>query len=223
MLYLTFLFLDISRPVIFIFRSSGSQVLQNRWSEKFWKISRKAPVPVSFLIKLLVSSQQLYEKKRLWHRCSPVKFLRNTSGRHFLYFFIISNRYVYVVQYLTKNLCTINITILPISCHRSLSITLEYQYHCLHWLRYFSFFTDIGINRNIATKWDELNYNSTLNYYLLFNYLFFYLLFYYYLHIFNNLNMVYHHGKLIRLLQSLEAYLESVKHKMERFAKTGNG
>ena len=44
---------------------------------------------VSFLIKLQASGLQLYLKKRLWHRCFPVNFvkflrtpfLQNTSGR----------------------------------------------------------------------------------------------------------------------------------------------
>ena len=57
-------------------RSSRSNVLQNRCSSEFLKFQRKAPVQESILSNVSGLKACNFVKKRLQHRCFPVKFAK---------------------------------------------------------------------------------------------------------------------------------------------------
>ena len=74
--------------------------VRNMFLEILQNSQKNTCVRVSFLIKLQTLGLQLYEKKRLWHRCFPVnftKFLRkpfsqNTYGRYIFFCLISGNQ-----------------------------------------------------------------------------------------------------------------------------------
>ena len=63
--------------IITIFKKQSPEVFcKKRFSEKFCKIHRKAPVPESFFNKVDGMRAATLLKRRLWHRCLPVNFAK---------------------------------------------------------------------------------------------------------------------------------------------------
>ena len=57
-------------------KRSPRSVLSKKCSEKFRKFYRKTPVPESFFNKVVGLKPATLLKKRLWHRCFPVNFVK---------------------------------------------------------------------------------------------------------------------------------------------------
>ena len=125
--------------IFLVQKQSSRGVLKKRCSWKFRKIHRKTPLSESiFLTKLQASGfrPSTLSKKRLWHRCFPVKsmkflrtpFLQNTSGACFYWLRIkysLKKSEKVLVEKLLQDLLTI------ILCFKIIKLRTDLINRCL--------------------------------------------------------------------------------------------